>query len=142
MDIYPKKEFDELSYYTLEHADKNYFIHQHAVDAFTAQTADKNTKPISLTFSLLGLYLYCTKLYTGKQVQRAHMKLAENKKTLPMLPLPENRGIITVSDVLKTKPGYPRDLMIKEWCNCVWAAYLNWHTAIATLAYTELGIEY
>jgi hypothetical protein len=89
MDLSPRKEFEELSYYTLGHPDTVYFIHQHIVDAFQAQTADKNTKPIGLTFSLIGLYLYLEKMYTGRQVQQAHMKLAQNKKSWTMLDLPE-----------------------------------------------------
>jgi hypothetical protein len=43
--------FNELSFYTLAHPNKAYFIHQHIVDAFKAQTADHNTKPIGLTFA-------------------------------------------------------------------------------------------
>lgn len=141
MDLSPGKEFDELSYYTLGHSDTAYFIHQHIVDAFQAQTADENTKPISLTFALIGLYLYLEKMYTGRQVQEAHMKLAQNKKAWTVLDLPDHRGTITVSDVLKTEPGKTRDLMIREWCSSVWTAYRNWHDIIATLAKTELGVR-
>jgi hypothetical protein len=54
-------QFHELSFYTLSHPDTVYFIHQHAVDAFAAQTADENTKPIKLTFGLIGLYLFLEK---------------------------------------------------------------------------------
>src|SRR6266540_4157759 len=98
-DLSPKEEFNELSFYTLGHSDTVYFIHQHIVDAFQAQTADENTKPISIIFSLIGLYLYIEKMYTGRQVQQAHMKLAQNKKVWPMLDLPKQKGTITVSDV-------------------------------------------
>ena len=48
--------YHELSAYTLSHPDPS-FIHQYVVDAFAAQTADENTKPIALTFALVGLYL-------------------------------------------------------------------------------------
>ncbi|GHN01809.1 hypothetical protein WSM22_32980 [Cytophagales bacterium WSM2-2] len=61
MNSLPKDQFNELSYYTLGHHDTVYFIHQHIVDAFQAQTADNSTKPIGLTFSLVGLYLYLEK---------------------------------------------------------------------------------
>ena len=40
---------------------------------------------------------------------------------------------------LQAEAGEPRDLMIKKWCESVWAAYENWHQAIAHLAQTELG---
>lgn len=46
--------YNELSCYTIAHGDAA-FIHQHIVDAFIAQTADESTKPISLTFALVGL---------------------------------------------------------------------------------------
>jgi len=92
-------------FYTLSHPDKSYFIHQHVVDAYSAQTADENTKPIGLVFALVGLYLYLEKNYTGRQVQQAHMKLANNKKPWPKIELPKDRGAITVTDVLNAQPG-------------------------------------
>ena len=61
-------QFHQLSFYTLAHPDKKYFIHQHAVDTYQAQMADENTKPITIIFFLLGLYLYHEKNYTGRQV--------------------------------------------------------------------------
>jgi hypothetical protein len=135
-----KEEFNELSFYTLAHPDMIYFIHQHAVDAFQAQCADKSTKQIGLVFSLAGLYLFLEKGYTGRQVQQAHMRLAQNKKAWPQLGLPEQRGAITVSDVLKSEPGQARDQMIKAWCSSVWSAYKDWHNTIEALAKTELGV--
>ena len=48
--------YHELTAYTLSHTDPA-FIHQYAVDAFAAQTADDTTKPITLAFALMGLYL-------------------------------------------------------------------------------------
>lgn len=133
-------QFHSLSFYTLAHPNQVYFIHQHAVDAFAAQTADENTKPIKITFALLGLYLFLEKGYTGKQVQQAHVKLSQNKIVWPSLPLPTKRGTRTVTHVLQSDAGEPRDLMIKEWCISVWQTFENWHSAIATLAKTELGV--
>ena len=48
--------YHELCYYTLAHRDPS-FIHQHVVDAFAAQHADEKTKPIKLTFALVGALL-------------------------------------------------------------------------------------
>jgi hypothetical protein len=135
-----QEEFNELSYYTLSHPDTVYFIHQHAVDVFQAQNATSNTKPIALIFSLVGLYLYLEKRYTGRQVQRAHQQLAQNKKTWPLIELPVQRGRITVSDVLETNPGQQRDEMIKKWCNSVWKAYNDSHKIILNLVKAELGV--
>ncbi len=75
-----QEQFHELSFYTLSLQDK-YFIHQHIVDAYAAQTADINTKPIKIIFSLVGLYLFIEKKYTGREVQLAHMQMAKNKIT-------------------------------------------------------------
>ena len=115
------KLFEELSFYTLSHSDSDYFIHQLIVDAFTAQTADKDTKKISLVFSLVGLYLLIEKNYTGKQIQQAHTVLSNYKDYLPEIKLPENRGEITISEVLKSELN--RDEMIKKWCSSVWKEY-------------------
>ncbi|UXE65902.1 MAG: hypothetical protein KA713_15740 [Chryseotalea sp. WA131a] len=136
----PQHQFHELSFYTLAHPDTVYFIHQHAVDAFAAQTADENTKPIKLTFGLIGLYLFLEKGYTGKQLQNSHVKLSQNKKVWPSVGLPKYRRTITITDVLKAEEGVPRDLMIKKWCESVWVAYENSHAAIATLAKMELAL--
>jgi hypothetical protein len=58
--------YHELTVYTLSHQDPS-FIHQHAVDAFAAQTAGETTKPITLTFALVGLYLRSERQYSGRQ---------------------------------------------------------------------------
>jgi len=51
------QQFYELSYYTLAHPGPA-SIHQHVVDAFTAQTGDRGLKPIAVAFALTGLCLY------------------------------------------------------------------------------------
>ena len=60
--------FGQLSFYTLSHPDSDYFIHQMAVDAYTAQTATEDTKQIGLVFTLVGLYLFAEKNFTGKEI--------------------------------------------------------------------------
>jgi hypothetical protein len=132
-----QEQFHELSFYTLSLQDKE-FIHQHIVDAYTAQTADKNTKPISLIFSLAGLYLHIEKNYTGKEVQLAHIQMAKNKLEFPEIVLPEHRGNITVTDVLATNPGHQRDEMIHQWCVSVWDAFADQHEVICSLTQTIL----
>lgn len=124
--------YNELSYYTLEHHNPN-FVHQHIVDAFTAQNADKNTKNIAITFALVGLYLFLEKNFTGKEVQKIHMKMAKKKRKWPKFELPEKRGEITVSDVLKTNSGKFRDEMIKKWCASVWETFDENHEKVAKL---------
>jgi hypothetical protein len=132
--------YNELAYYTLGHPDKTYFIHQHVVDAYTAQHADDKTKPIAIIFALAGLYLYLEKNYTGKQVQNAHIQMSKNKKNWPVIKIPEQRGEITILKVLDTPPGNERDFMIKNWCCSVWQAFENSHASIASLVRAELGV--
>ena len=116
------QQFHELSFYTLAHPDKS-FIHQHIVDAQTAQVADENTKIIAIVYALAGLYLYIEQNFTGREVQLFHIKMSKNKTDLPAIILPKKRGELTISHVLKKDDGKERDNMIKEWCVSVWEAY-------------------
>ena len=132
-----QEKFNELTYYTLAHPDPA-FIHQHIVDAFIAQTADKDSKPIGVAFALIGLYLYLEKNYTGKQVQLAHMALARRKQDWPKFDLPESRGEITVADVLNEPAGPARDAKIRAWCASVWQAYSESHQKVLDLVSRHL----
>lgn len=125
--------FHELTFYTLAHEDTIYFLHQHAVDAFTAQTAGPQTKPIALTFALAGLYLFAERHFTGRQVQQAHRKMAACKMPWPIIHPPLLRGDITIRQVLDARPGKERDAVIKLWAVSVWEAYGEGRAAIAEL---------
>lgn len=130
--------FHELTYYTLGLGDPA-FIHQLVVDAFTAQHAE-SFRPIGSVFSLLGLYLHVEHGFTGKQVQLAHMKLARVRRTWQPIPLPAERGAITVHDVLAAPPGPARDAAIERWCASVWQACLSSRPIVAALAERELNV--
>jgi hypothetical protein len=130
--------FDELCYYTMARGDAS-FIHQHAVDAFAAQRADEQTKPIKLTFALVGLYLHIEKQFSGKKVQRVHMSLAKQKRAWPVFPLPGDRGAMTVAEVLDAPEGHERDEAIDAWCSSVWHAFRESHQLVADLL-RERGI--
>src|SRR3954464_9787599 len=106
--------YNELTLYTLLKRDPE-FIHQEVVDAWAAQTADENSKPIKIAFALIGLYLYLEKGCTGREVQLAHMRLAKDgRKEWPYFKLPEHRGSITAADVLRAPAGPERDAAIKD----------------------------
>ncbi len=124
--------FHELCGYTLTHGDPA-FIHQHVVDAFAAQRADEQTKPIKVTFALVGLYLHLEAGRSGRQVQRAHMDLARKSRQWPSFRLPSDRGTTTAADVLAVPAGPDRDRAIDDWCASVWAAYRDSHRAVAEL---------
>lgn len=133
-------QFHELTIYTLAHPDPA-FIHQHAVDAYAAQNADVETKPITLVFGLIGLYLHLEKGYTGKQVQRAHMQMARVRKKWVSPGLVVDRGSVHVAEVLAEEPGPARDAKIHQWCASVWGAWKEHRSQIAELARIELGVE-
>ncbi len=132
-----QEAYNELSYYTLSHGDPS-FIHQYIVDAYAAQHADEKSKPIKVAFALIGLCLHIEKHFSGKEVQKAHMRLAKKKKQWPVFDLPAHRGNIGVSDVLRAKPGPERDRAIKEWSALVWEAWSESHAKVADLVQNGL----
>lgn len=125
-------DYNELCAYTLSHGDPA-FIHQHVVDAYIAQHADAHTKPIGITFALVGLYLHVDKHFSGRQVQLAHMRLARKKQRWPVFALPAVRGSMTASDVIAVPPGPARDKAIHDWAGTVWDAYRNNSEVVAEL---------
>jgi len=124
--------YDELRCYTLAHRDPS-FIHQHVIDAFTAQHADTQTKSIALTFSLIGLYLAVEKQISGRDIQRVHMQLARQKRPWPAFSLPLKRGPITALDVMAAPEGLERDNAIHSWCASVWGAFHLSHQTVIDL---------
>jgi hypothetical protein len=133
-----RERYHELTAYTLSHTDPA-FIHQYAVDAFAAQTADDTTKPITLAFALVGLYLAAERQYSGRNVQRVHTLLARRRKRWPTFGIPEHRGAITVRDVMDVPPGPERDEAIRRWAVNVWQAYSGQRDEVLDLLKTELG---
>ncbi|HZY39958.1 MAG TPA: DUF5946 family protein [Mucilaginibacter sp.] len=122
-------QYHELAFYTLSLRDKE-FIHQHIVDAYGAQNANDKTKPIALFFSLAGLYLLVERNYTGRQVQKAHQTMASKTKIFITLNLPEDRGQVSVKNVLDEPAGTKRNMKIMEWCRSVWSTYADQHRKI------------
>ncbi|MCR4375221.1 MAG: DUF5946 family protein [Acidobacteria bacterium] len=131
MRIVPAEQdaYDELQCYTLAHTDPA-FVHQHVVDAWAAQHADDQTKPIALAFALFGLYLHVEKGLSGRHVQRAHMALARKGKTWPVFALPPERGAVTALRVMAAAAGPERDAAIDAWCAAVWAAFHESHRQV------------
>ena len=134
----PADTYHELCAYTLSLRDRA-FIHQHVVDTYAAQNADAQTKPITLTFSLVGLYLHLEKGFPGKQVQRTHMLLARRKRAWPLFPLPRERGAMSAVEVMTQPEGAARNQAIEAWCASVWEAYADSHREVAALL-RECGV--
>jgi hypothetical protein len=123
--------YQELSVHTLSDRDPT-FPHQLAVDAYAAQHAGPDVKPITTAFALIGLYLVCERGFTGRQAQRAHMFLGRRRQEWPRLDPPADRGAITVADVLATGAG-GRNEALRRWATSVWAAWRDQHERIAVL---------
>ncbi|MEI6553406.1 MAG: DUF5946 family protein [bacterium] len=133
-----QKLYDELSIYTLEHKGPD-FIHQYVVDTYTAQNATLKIPSISITCALVGLYLHCEKGFTGREVQKFHMKMIKQKKTWPTFDFPTERGSITIADVLNAPAGELRDNLINTWSKSVWTAWTKNKSRIEQLIESELG---
>jgi hypothetical protein len=129
--------YDELYAYTMGRPG---FILQHAVDAFGAQTATEDTKPIRLIFSLVGLYLRAEKDFSGQAVQKVHMQLGSHKTEWPSIALPPDRGEITPADVMAAAEGEERDAAIDAWCRSVWSAFKDSRLVVVELL-REHGIQ-
>lgn len=123
---------DALFAYTLTHPGTA-FVHQHVVDALTAQMADRSTPTRPLVYALVGLYLHVEHHASGRHVQRVHATLARQPLELPTIALPEARGAVTGAEVLAARAGPDRDAQITAWCASVWAAYAAARPAITAL---------
>src|SRR6266567_5752753 len=127
--------YDEVYVYTMGRPG---FILQYVVDAFAVQTANDKSKPITIVFGLVGIYLHVEKQFSGHQVQRVHMELGRRKREWPRMYVPEDRGSMTVADVLAATAGPDRDRAIDNWCRSVWTAFGdNRQTIIALLGNTR-----
>lgn len=130
----PEEEhaYHAVSAYTLTRGDAT-FIHQHVVDAWAAQHATAECKPIGVFFALVGLYLHVERGLTGREVQRAHMALAASPEAWPLGPLPSGRGTVTAIDVLAAPEGPERDERVSEWAKAVWAVYAEHRETVEAL---------
>ena len=131
--------YNQLAFYTLELGDSE-FIHQHIVDAFACQHAGPGSKPIAIVFGLMGLYLFLEKNFTGRQVQRAHMRMARARKHWIAPPIPERHTGLGVAEVLAAAPGPERRDMIRRWCQTVWQNWQHARPMIAALAQELLDV--
>ena len=129
--------YDRLASYTITHGDPA-FIHQHVVDAFAAQHAAEESKPIGVAFALIGLYLHLELGRSGRKVQQAHIRLARRRRQWPTFELPVERGDLKIRDVLAVPPGPERDRAIDGWCASVWKAWSGSHQRVVALL-AEMG---
>jgi len=127
--------YDELRAWTLSLGDPD-FVHQHVVDAHMLQHATAETKPIGVAFALVGLLLHLEHGFTGREVQRAHMKMGKAGGPWPAFDHPDERGTLTPADVLDTPPGPERVAAIDAWCRSVWRPWSVHRRAVLELLRT------
>jgi hypothetical protein len=113
--------YQELASYTLDLHDAA-FIHQHIVDAYAVHAAMPTDKPIRIAQALVGLFLHVEHGFTGRQVQRVHHILATQRPAWPRFALPDDRGPITIHDVIAEPAGERRDRAIEAWVSSTWDA--------------------
>ena len=114
--------FYDLTSWTIVQQD-NRFIHQHAVDAYEAQHAGGKTRPITVSFGLIGLYLALEKGFTGRQSpQLAHIKIGRTKWDWLLLEPPEHPAKLTVMDVLQVADR-EKEKMLMLWAGSVWQSW-------------------
>jgi hypothetical protein len=133
------QEYAELSAYTLSLRDPA-FIHQHVVDAYAAQTATPADKPIRLAQALVGLYLHVERTFTGRQVQRVHKLLADQRPIWPIFELPPDRGSLSVHEVVHREPGANPSEAVEAWAASAWGAFSSQRPAVQRLL-AENGLE-
>jgi hypothetical protein len=118
------------------------FAHQYVVDASAAQNADAETKAITIAFALIGLYLHIEKGFNGRQVQRAHMRLAQprgrgaGRKDWPRFELPHEHATMSAADVIAV-PESERIAAIERWCRSVWESWSASHSRVRAWAAAE-----
>ncbi|MEH7505823.1 DUF5946 family protein [Neobacillus drentensis] len=132
------QKYSELSLYTMSLQDVN-FIHQHAIDTYSAQHAGDAMKNITVVYSLIGLYYAIEYGFSGKQVQRVHILLSQQKTNWPALQTPKKEYSLTVADVLKEEPGEGREMMLKKWMLDVWECWEHQHNWIKNVTNTLLS---
>lgn len=114
--------FCRLSEKTIYSYDRD-FIHQLAIDTYEAQHGGGKTKNISTAFGLIGLYLALEKKYNGREVQKAHIVLANRTKDWPRFDPPTHNFEITIKDVLEPKNEKKLNGLIRLWADSTWKSW-------------------
>lgn len=132
--VIEEEAYHELSAYTLSHGDPA-FVHQYVVDAYGAQHATADGKPIRLAFALIGLFLHLDRGFNGREVQRVHKMLGDRTHSWAAFDSPPvgRRGSMTAIDVLAAPEGPERDAAIDAWGRSVWSAFASTRPAVEAL---------
>jgi len=135
-----RRLYDELAAFTQTSGDKD-FIHQIAIDSYTAQHLGTKLKPIGAAFALIGLYLAFEKGYTGRQVQLAHMALAKTRREWPPFASPKGQAGLTVASVVNGLNEDNYRERINAWGKAVWHWWKPEHESVGDLIKLYLMAE-
>jgi hypothetical protein len=116
--------FRELSLYTL-YQPVPPFIHQNAVDAYSAQHLHADMSVIQRIFGLMGLYLATEQDLNGYDIQLAHITKSKDpdRATWPLIEPQAIEFQTNVGDVLVADD---KDAAIRRWVETTWR---DWEAA-------------
>ena len=77
------------------------FDHQYLVDIFCCETYAPETKPISIAFALVGLYLFLEKDFSWKLIQNFHKHLSKQNIILPQISIHIKNPEFLIEDMIK-----------------------------------------
>lgn len=111
------------------------FVHQHAVDAWTAQHVGDSTPLVGTFFALAGLYLALERGLDGRQVQQAHVAMTHGVKAWPAFRPPSPPGTVTV---LLPLSGGDLTEALRIWMADVWDVWAHEHDRVRVLTDARL----
>ena len=116
-----------------EYSDPIYFgIHRLTVDAYAAQHPGSTDRQSiqSVGVHLVRLCLFLEHGLKADKANDAMLEAAKNKHSFVFLEPPQNLGSITVADVHRANSEEEHQIIVKEWAQCVWEAWLQHHDTI------------
>lgn len=115
-----------------EYSDPAYFeVHHRTVDAYSVQHPGSPTKHNikSVVVHLIGLYAGLERQLPRQQVAKL-MDGATKQIEFDWLNPPENRGDITVADVLKAQSAEEHRQLVPRWAREAWMAWSDHHQQV------------
>jgi hypothetical protein len=115
-----------------EYSNPSYFkVHHLTVDAYSVQhpgtPSRHNTK--SVVVHLIGLFAGLEQQLSQQKVAKL-MDGATQKIKFEWLDPPQNRGDITVADVLKAQSAVEHEKLVHQWARESWSAWSDYHRQV------------
>jgi hypothetical protein len=132
--------YHEVCAWSLSRRD-GHFVHQFIVDCWALQHATVGSKPISIVFPLVSLYLHLEHGQSGRQAQLAHMQLAKHRKDWPRMTPPADEIRFSVREVFDLESDAAREQAIHRWCELTWKVWKDSQQVIRELVQRELNVK-